>query len=513
MTVKCENTSTQSSKSSSKQDINDRLASLDELLQMFHASNATGPTNDEKDPGSKDYQSLSSKHQQDRKEILNSSQSSLFSPSLVQESSQESSPESRGEAKGPILSGLGSLVAMNIIKKRCCAMKLCPCRLPGAFPGSGIPPNVINGISVPGQGMYPGMNGMQGGMNGFGGGGFGGFPGFYPGMRPGMGGGMGGHHGGGGGGGEGEELSEGFDESGYSIRPRPKRRRPVFVNSRPVGGSYFRPGNSIKWSVAGSAPESGFDHPEENAPVLENIPGGMYTATQNNGQAVSASSHHQISQKTEQGDTQTIVQDVTSTQSSSQSSSEEQVPNKSNTANLGRRLLSIKAADNDDDEWDTCFLHREEGDEDSPESLAREKAFTISHPNRFKRSPSSLPTRRRTHSSSSGDDARDTRGDINSNHNRKHKSGKRIPVDQMQGSSGGQQSSARSALDKKKKRNHVEKKISQSNKSNQQRVSKKKMKGANDSSSSSSSIPTSSGNTAAPSSSSRSRTRTQRTIG
>ena len=473
-----------SAKTNEKKVINDRHPALDELIQKFHASNLTGQPdhNHKEDLESKKLtQAQQLKVKEQSTEPLNTSSS--------QSSPEESSPESRGEAKGPILSGLGSLVAMNIIKKRCCSMRLCPCRFPGMLPGvGGIPSNVINGISVPGQpGMFPGMGGFQPGFGM-------GFPGFYPGMRP-MGGG-GGHSGG-------EELQEGFDESGYSIRPngRPRRRRPGYVNTRPVGGPSYGPSNSIKWTSS-SSPE-GFDHPEETVgPVIDAIPGGIYTSTQTNGQSAFAS--NQVTHKTGFNESN---QDNPSSYHRISSTIDK-------TGKVGRKLLAVEEGP-EGDESKECFLHREN---DSSDSLTRIKTLspvTRMTPNRFKRSPSSSSSRRRSHSSlPSVVDQRDARGDTNNNRRDKKR---RDSVDQSspQASSfvGGRTVS--STKNKKRDQSTTSQKHSSSQGISNHRMNKR-MKGSSDyGDSSSSSSPPSSGSSSVGSSStgSRSRTRNHRIIG
>ena len=145
------------------------------------------------------------------------------------------------EAKGPILtSALASALALTLLHKeklkRCCALRLCPCR--GQMPGSM-------------GGMFPGMRpGFGGGFGGFGGG-----------FRPGMGGFMPGMGGGGAGDEEtNEELQDGLEDS-YNYHVRPVNHRPIGTQKRkrPIN---LRPHHIRPDLVAASA-----SSPETNYPA------------------------------------------------------------------------------------------------------------------------------------------------------------------------------------------------------------------------------------------------------
>lgn len=193
------------------------------------------------------------------------------------------------QAKGPIMTSLASVFALSFFHKekmrRCCALRLCPCRgqmgFPAPAPGgmAGFPPSGGGGNGGMG-GMYPGP-GM--GMRPPGMGGMGFRP---PGMGNGFGGmgGMGGMGGGGGGGGEdegNEELQDGYEDIyTYHVRPgsRPsgmqKRKRPISMRPH-----HLRPD-----MVAASAPS-----PDTNYPASSE--GGVKWTSGSEGDVAGSSEH------------------------------------------------------------------------------------------------------------------------------------------------------------------------------------------------------------------------------
>lgn len=195
--------------------------------------------------------------------------------SLSRLTSQQTKTPAEAQAKGPIMTSLAaSVVALSFLHKekikRCCALRLCPCRGHMGYPGAG----------PAGMGGFPGPGGMGGG-------------GMYPGMRPGMGMGMGGFRpfggggmGGGGGGGEDEgdgELQDGFEDTHtYHVRPgsRPsgmqKRKRPISM----------RPHHLHPDMAAASAPS-----PDTNYPAVDQS-GGKWTAAGPQEGDVTGSSDH-----------------------------------------------------------------------------------------------------------------------------------------------------------------------------------------------------------------------------